>query len=589
MSGRRSVWKLIPAGRCRQLLLIALGLASLSAAIALVPALVIYVIAAVLFEHIDVGLTVMQLVFVAIASVIARLGFLLLARNTAGSATELLTRRLRADAATKIGALPLGVLAGSRPAAFETLLLDDVETVGQYVSERLVDIAGAYAMLVVAFAILYWRDWRLASIVLAATLAAGALLRARAARAGGALEEERSTRESLGAAIFQSVRSLTLAKSLPQAPESANSIASLAGAYRRAMDVRLASDAALQAERRAFAGSLAAIAVLAGLWLHATNLTLPVLVLFAAVTLRTSGALGSIFTADVVSAPARRSAQRIHDLLGRPSQGAGTLQPSSDTALRFSDVSFTYPGATGHRDAVLRDLSFVAEAGKVTAIVGPSGSGKTTLNRLAARFWDVDRGSVSLGDVDLREIAIDSLMQRIACVFQDVALLDDTVSVNLRLGRPEASDDAMVRAAQAAGAHAFIAALPAGYETVIGDRGLRLSRGERQRLQIARALLKDAPIVILDEPTASMDPVTEADIGDALIPLLRDKTVLVVAHRLATIVHADKIVVLSREGTIAAQGTHAELLGINPTYAQLWDDYGASLDWDRGADQIVAR
>ena len=166
-----ALWRLVPAGRCRQLLVIALSLASISAIVALVPALVIALIAAVLYDRFDPGLSVMQLVFVAIASVMARLGFLLLARNTAGSATELLTSRLRADAAAKIGALPLGVLAQSRPASFETLLLDDVETIGQFVSERLVDIAGAYAMLLVANAILFARDWRLASVVLGLELA----------------------------------------------------------------------------------------------------------------------------------------------------------------------------------------------------------------------------------------------------------------------------------------------------------------------------------------------------------------------------------------------------------------------------------
>jgi len=236
-------------------------------------------------------------------------------------------------------------------------------------------------------------------------------------------------------------------------------------------------------------------------------------------------------------------------------------------------VTFAYPGSAAGRGDVLCGVDVTAPAGAVTAIVGPSGSGKTTLTRLAARFWDVDRGAVEIGGVDVRDVALDALMRGITCVFQDVSLLDDTVAVNLRLGRPGASDADVIAAARAAGAHDFISAMPAGYDTVIGDRGLRLSRGERQRLQIARAFLKEAPIVILDEPTASMDPATEAEISAALAPLLAGKTVLLVAHRLSTVVDADRIVVLDRAGRVEAQGTHAELLTASPTYAAMWRAY----------------
>ena len=290
----------------------------------------------------------------------------------------------------------------------------------------------------------------------------------------------------------------------------------------------------------------------------------------------------SKFLESLSRAAARR---RIDGLLARPPMRTGSAAFPLGNDVRFREVTFAYPDAPG-RD-VLRAIDVTARAGTVTAIVGPSGSGKTTFTRLAARFWDVDRGSIEIGGVDVRALPVETLMRGITCVFQDVALLNDTVAANLRLGHPDASDDELVRAARAAGAHDFIAALPLRYNTVIGDRGTLLSRGERQRLQIARAFLKDAPIVILDEPTASMDPATEAGIADALVPLLRGRTGIAVAHRLSTIVDADRIVVLDRSGSVEAQGSHAELLASSSTYAAMWAAYAGPTDRAQRRERVA--
>ncbi|MGD0475686.1 MAG: ABC transporter ATP-binding protein [Candidatus Velthaea sp.] len=587
MNAARLLWSLIPAGRCRLLLAVSALLGTLSAVVALVPAFVVYVLAEIIFNRIDIGLDVMQVVFVGIAAVIARLGLLLVARNAAGTATEFLSQSMRSRAAVTIGALPLGVIAETASGSFETILLDDVETVGQYVSGPLVDLIGAWAMLLAAAVVLLACNWRDATAALALTLAVTAFLRFRALRAAAEVERERLAREKLAATVFAAVRVLALQLSLPPAPGSVHPVRRLAEDDRQVTDLRLARSAALRARRVGFATALPAAVVLAAVVLSGTRLDLPTLVLFAAFGLRLTGALGCVLRADTTGAPAREAAQRIRALLDRPPIAEGTAELPDDATLRFAHVDFAYPAATGGR-AVLHDIDFVAKPGQVTAIVGPSGSGKTTVTRLAARLWDVDRGSVTLGGVDVRSFPVDALMRRIACVFQDVALLDDTVAANLKLGRPDAGDEEMMLAASAAGAHAFISALPEGYQTLVGDRGLFLSRGERQRLQIARALIKNAPVVILDEPTASMDPATEFEVQAALAPLFAGKTVLVVAHRLTTIVGAQRIVVLGRDGGIEAQGTHAVLLATSPTYLRLWSDYCASFDWSPGA-QSAAR
>lgn len=216
----------------------------------------------------------------------------------------------------------------------------------------------------------------------------------------------------------------------------------------------------------------------------------------------------------------------------------------------------------------MKGVSFVAKQGEVTALVGPSGSGKSTASKLAARFWDADSGTITLGGVDVKTVEPETLFKNYAIVFQDVMLFDETVMENIRLGRGDATDEEVMAAARAAQCEEFIQRLPQGYQTNIGENGSALSGGERQRISIARALLKNAPIVLLDEATASMDAESETLIQDALSVLLKDKTVMVIAHRMRTVANADKIVVLD-DGKVSEMGTPAELMKKGGLYAHL--------------------
>lgn len=208
---------------------------------------------------------------------------------------------------------------------------------------------------------------------------------------------------------------------------------------------------------------------------------------------------------------------------------------------------------------MLDGVSFVAKQGEVTALVGHSGSGKSTVSRLAARFWDADQGKVLLGGVDVTSIDPEVLYRNYSIVFQDVTLFDNTVMENIRLGRQNATDEEVLKAAKSARCEEFVSNLPEGYHGMIGENGCTLSGGERQRISIARAILKDAPVIILDEATASMDVENESMVQEALSELLRNKTVLVIAHRMRTIAGADKIVVLEN-GRVAEQGNPEELM-----------------------------
>lgn len=248
------------------------------------------------------------------------------------------------------------------------------------------------------------------------------------------------------------------------------------------------------------------------------------------------------------------SANRLMEIYDAPTmEGAERFSPKGHE-IAFRNVGFSYD-----EKEVLHGVSFTAKEGEVTALVGPSGSGKSTCARLAARLWDVSEGSITVGGIDISTVDPEVLLGDYSMVFQDVVLFDDTVMENIRLGRRDASDAEVLAAAAAANCDEFVGKLPKGYETAIGENGAKLSGGERQRISIARALLKDAPIVLLDEATASLDVENETKVQAALSRLLTGKTVLVIAHRMRTVEGADKVVVL-KEGSVVEEGSPAELL-----------------------------
>ncbi|WP_010291666.1 ABC transporter ATP-binding protein [Clostridium senegalense] len=247
----------------------------------------------------------------------------------------------------------------------------------------------------------------------------------------------------------------------------------------------------------------------------------------------------------------------------------------SEFDIKFNDVSFAY-----NKDGqeVLKKIKFTAYQGEITALVGPSGSGKSTIAQLIPRFWDVNNGSITIGDIDIKSIENEKLMDIISFVFQDNFLLTDTIFNNILIGSPNAQKKEVIDAAKAARCHEFIKALPNGYDTYVGNKGTYLSGGEKQRISVARAILKNAPILILDEATAFADPENEYEMQLALQKLIKNKTVLVIAHRLTTIVDANKIIVIEN-GEISELGTHDSLIANNGLYKKMWEAYNASLNW----------
>ena len=268
---------------------------------------------------------------------------------------------------------------------------------------------------------------------------------------------------------------------------------------------------------------------------------------------------------------------RMDEVLNIPEmpETANPQKPQGEDVV-FDHVSFTYTG--NNEEKALESVSFAAKQGQITAIVGPSGGGKSTIANLISRFWDVTDGKITIGGVDLRDMAQNDLMRQVSFVFQDIFLFKQSILDNIRMGNRNATEEQVIAAAKAAQCHEFISKLPEGYHTVVGTKGVHLSGGERQRIAIARAIIKDSPIIVLDEATAFSDPENEYLIQKAFEKLMQNKTVIIIAHRLSTIRNADKIIVMEK-GQIVESGKHDDLVAAGGRYFQMWNHYTEAINW----------
>ena len=319
---------------------------------------------------------------------------------------------------------------------------------------------------------------------------------------------------------------------------------------------------------------IATVALVGSALLIQGEIDIPLFFLFLLVASRLyaplEGALQNL--AAVIST--KTNIDRMNEILDQPIQTGGNTLTNKGYDIVFDHVGFAYN--TG--ETVLKDVSFTAKQGEVTALVGPSGGGKTTVSRLAARFWDISKGNITVGGMDISKIEPETLLSLYSIVFQDVTLFNNTIMENIRIGRKDATDEEVIAAARLANCEEFAAKLPDGYHSMIGENGCELSGGERQRISIARAFLKNSPIILLDEATASLDVENETLIQAALSRLIKDKTVLVIAHRMRTVSGADKVIVLS-DGTVAEQGKPEDLMNTGRIYPHMVKLQMISQDW----------
>lgn len=459
-------------------------------------------------------------------------------------------------------------------------VIGDVETIEFFTAHAGIQLISASTVPVILGILMLVFNWRLALVALAPLVV---ILLILTVFRGAAQQAFRRYREELGrfnGIIIDHIQGVGVLRAFGAAGHARRDVDSRSG------DLAAAATRANLLHTWYFAGvewmaalPVALVLLVGGLMARAGQLGIPDLVLFVFLTTYLYRPITELNRQLEGLRNAEAATDRIFEILNAPVEVAdapGALAPANPHFdIRLDHVTFAY-----EKDRpVLHDVSMDLKEGSVLALVGPSGAGKTTVANLIARFWDPQEGSVRLGGVDLRELPLDYVHRSIGLVLQDVFLFNDTVKANIKIGNPDATDAEVESAARAAYAHEFVTELPNGYDTVIGERGVRLSGGQKQRISIARALLHDAPILILDEATSSVDPEAEHLIQAALARLVAERTVLVIAHRLSTIRQASEIVVLDR-GRVVQRGRHDDLVDAPGLYANLYRAQQVARRWD---------
>lgn len=492
-------------------------------------------------------------------------------------ATFRILKTIRQKLLAKLPKLPLGTVMDTSSGKLKQIIVDQVDSMETTLAHLFPEMTANITAPVLTLIYLFVLDWRLALLSLAVFPIAFVFM--MTVMGGYAKDYEgavQATNEMSGAMI-EYIHGVEVIKAFNQGKKSYARLADKVRANAQYYyDWMRRSQLGMSMAYAFFPAQMLTVLPLGWVFYLHGSLTIEMFITVIILSLGMSAPIVAAFNFVDTLAQVGTTVAQVDEILGAEEQAhAETPVAFPDHDIEVCNVSFGY-----HADKeILHGVSLSIPQNSMTALVGPSGSGKSTIAKLIAGFWDVKSGTITMGGHDLKDIPLEQLYDQVAFVSQDNYLFDDTVRENIRMGRRDATDAEVAAAAHAAGCDSFIGGLEHGFDTVVGGGGAHLSGGERQRIAIARAMLKDAPIIVLDEATAYIDPENEAVIQRAVAKLVANKTVIVIAHRLSTITNADNIVVV-RDGSIAAQGTHAQLLERSALYREMWQAHMGAKDGD---------
>lgn len=579
------------AGEKKGLLILAGFLSALSACCMLIPYLSVYQALNDLLQNAgditasdNAGMIRWAwIAFIGLASALALLYGALMASHMA--AFRILFG-LRVRLSEHIGRLPLGYLNGTSTGAIKKALEQNVEKIENFVAHTIPDLVNAATTVIIMFVIFFSLNGWMAAVCLL-TIVIGITVQFSMMFGKKAQEFFKmyfDTSEQMSASAVQYVRGMPVVKIFGQ---TVGSFRQFSKSIYRFKEYALNVCDTYEPGMVIFVtllNSIVTFIIPVGLLLldgEPGNISLAAVYLFFIIL--GPGVASPFYKLTFLASNTREideGVNRIDAIFAeKPVPEPSTPQEPKGHDITFENVSFSYENVKEKtRTEALKHINFTARAGEITALVGPSGSGKSTIANLIPRFWDVSEGRIKVGGADIRNIPSERLMDKVSFVFQDTFLFFDTLYENIRVGKPDATEEQVVAAARAAQCDDFIRRLPQGYQTLIGEGGVYLSGGEAQRVAVARAILKNSPILVLDEATAFADPENEYKMQLAIQELIREKTVIIIAHRLSSIISANQIIVL-REGEIAQQGIHAELSVNEGLYKHMWDAYTDAFQW----------
>ncbi|MDR1069811.1 MAG: ABC transporter ATP-binding protein/permease [Gracilibacteraceae bacterium] len=597
---KKGVARLLELGaRKKGLIVSSCALAVVSAAASLAPFVAIYYIIRELVLHFaDLGALdtarMTGLGWLAAGSAVAAIMLNFLALMCSHFAAFKTQYELKLEYAAHIASLPLGFHSANSTGKLRKIVDENIEKLEGFVAHQLPDMAASFAMPVVTLAVLFVFDWRLGLASFVPIVAAYLI---QMAAYGGDKAQKfiklyQDSLEDLTNASVEYVRGISVVKAFNQTIFSFRKFHQTITDYGRFVKAYTISFEKYMALFMVIIGHVYVFLIPAIILLAGGAEDYAEFALAAVFYIVFSFSLVTPFTKLMyVSSLGTQIADGIERMDGmlavRPLPETKDPQVSSEYSVSFENVVFSYASGEENVAAALSGVSFTAGQGEVTALVGASGSGKSTIAHLIPRFYDVSGGAIKIGGVDIRDMASDYLMSIVGFVFQDVFLFKQSALDNILIGDKNASREQAVAAAKAAQCHEFIEKLPQSYDTVIGSGGTHLSGGERQRIVIARAILKNAPILVLDEATAFADPENEQKIQLALSELMRGKTVVVIAHRLSAVRGADKILVTDK-GKIAEEGAHDALVQAGGLYSRMWEQYAGATDWTIRNTEVAA-